>query len=86
MICIELIISKCKWVIFSVYRPPKTKLDLFFAKFNKNGNKATRTYENFVMMGDINIDNGEERTLGMNKLSEFCDIFSLKNLIRGFDL
>ena len=78
MICIELIISKRKWVIFSVYRPPKTNLDLLFAELNKNVDKATRTFDNI-----INIDNGEERALGMNKLSEFCDIFSLKNLIRG---
>ena len=83
MICIELIISKRKWVIFSVCRPPKTKLDLFFAELNKNVDKATRTNENFVVMGDIDIDNCEERALGMNKLSEFCDIFSLENLIRG---
>ena len=83
MICTELIISKRKWVIFSVYRPPKTKLDLFFAELNKSVDKATRTYENFVVMGDINIENGEERALGMNELSEFCDIFSPENLIRG---
>ena len=83
MICIELIISKRKWVIFSVYRPPKTKLDLLFAELNKNVGKATRTYENFVVIGDISINNGEEIALGMNKLSEFCDIFSLENLVWG---
>ena len=83
MICIELIISKRKWVIFSVYRPPKTKPDLFFAELNKNVDKATRTYDNIVVMGDINIDNGKERAPGLNKLSEFCDIFSLEKLIRG---
>ena len=83
MICIEFIISKCKWVIFSVYRPPKTKLNLFFAELNKNVDNATRTYENIFVLEDINIDNGEERALGMNKLSEFCDIFSSENLIQG---
>ena len=32
-------------------------------------------------MGDINIDTSEEKAIGMTKLSEFCDIFDLDNLI-----
>ena len=32
-------------------------------------------------MGDINIDTTEEKAIGMTKLSEFCDIFDLENLI-----
>ena len=79
MICIELIISKHKWVIFSVYRPPETSLDLFFAELNKNVDKATRIYDNIVMMGDINIDNGEERALGMNNFQNFV-IFSVSKI------
>ena len=34
-------------------------------------------------MGDINIDTSEEKAIGMTKLSEFCDIFDLENLITG---
>ena len=34
-------------------------------------------------MGDINIDTSEEKAIGMTKLSEFCDIFDLVNLITG---
>ena len=42
---------------------------------------ATRKYENIVIMGDINID--PVKAAGLNKMSEFCDIFDLANLIRG---
>ena len=44
---------------------------------------ATRTYENIVVMGDINIDTDDDEAIGQNKLSEFCDIFGLENLIQG---
>ena len=44
---------------------------------------ATRKYENIVIMGDINIDTDNDKAAGLNKMSEFCDIFDLDNLIRG---
>ena len=34
-------------------------------------------------MGDINIDTEDEKAKGRTKLSEFCDIFDLENLIKG---
>ena len=33
-------------------------------------------------MGDINIDTDNDKAAGLNKMSEFCDIFDLDNLIR----
>ena len=44
---------------------------------------TTRKYENIVIMGDINIDTDNDKAAGLNKMSEFCDIFDLDNLIRG---
>ena len=44
---------------------------------------ATRKYENIVIMGDINIDTDNDKAAGLDKMSEFCDIFDLENLIRG---
>ena len=43
--------------------------------------KASLTYENFVIMGDFNID---INTAGMDvyKLDEFCNVFDLTNLIK----
>ena len=34
-------------------------------------------------MGDVNIDTNNEKAAGLNKISEFCDVFDLENLIRG---
>ena len=44
---------------------------------------AMRKYENIVIMGDINIDMDNAKAAGLNRMSEFCDIFDLENLIRG---
>ena len=81
---LELTVSKHKWIIFSVYLPPKTtNFQTFFSELNICLDKATRTYENIVLLGDINIDTEDERVKGRTKLSEFCDIFDLESLIKG---
>ena len=52
VICLELTISKRKWIIFSVYRPPGSgNLANFFSELNKCVDMATRKYENIVIMG-----------------------------------
>ena len=78
---IELTVSMRKWIIFSVYRPPKTNFETFFSELNICLDKATRTYGNIVLLGDINIDTEDEKAKGRTKLSEFCDIFDLEKLI-----
>ena len=83
IISLELTVSKHKWIIFSVYRPPKTNFETFFSELNICLDKATRTYENIVLLGDMNIDIEDERAKGRTKLSEFCDIFDLENLIKS---
>ena len=84
VIWLELTVSKRKWIIFSVYRPPGSgNLTNFFSELNKCIDMATRKYENIVIMGDINIDTDNDKAAGLNKMSEFCDIFDLDNLIRG---
>ena len=58
-------------------------LRMLSSELNKCVDMATRTYENIVVMGDINIDMDDNKAIGQNKLSEFCDIFGLENLIQG---
>ena len=84
VICLELTISKRKWIIFSVYRPPGSgTLANFFSGLNKCVDMATRKYENIVIVGDINVDTDNDKAASLNTMSEFCDIFDLENLIRG---
>ena len=57
MICSEITISKKKWFIMSIYRSPvSSNLDHFFDNLISSLNKASKTYENFLLMGDFNID------------------------------
>ena len=83
IISLESTVSKRKLIIFSVHRPPKTNFETFFSELNICLDKATWTYENIVLLGDINIDTEDEKVKGRTKLSEFCDIFDLENLIKG---
>ena len=53
---------------------------MFFKEVTDSLSKASFTYENFIIMGDFNIDIS---TTGMDvdKLDEFCNLFDLTNLI-----
>ena len=44
---------------------------------------AISTYDNVVIMGDINVNTQDHQSQGINKLFEFCDIFGLQNLIES---
>ena len=56
-ICSEITISKKKWFCMSVYRPPDYEnLSTFFESITLSLSKANNKYENFLIMGDLNID------------------------------
>ena len=57
VICSEVTISNKNWVIFSIYRPPDySNLLAFFKELGKYLNMASENYDNFIVMGDFNID------------------------------
>ena len=66
---------------FSIYRPASHEnLELFFDELTRFLSKTNESYENFIAMGDFNIDvtnKGKE----LDKLDEFCDLFNLANLV-----
>ena len=79
----NLTISYKNWVCFSVYRlPSQENLELFFEELSSCLSKASETYENFIVMGDFNID---IRTKGREyeKFEDFCSLFNLSNLIKS---
>ena len=56
-ICIEVTISKKKWCIVFVYRPPRSNnKKVFFSELTTSLNQATNKYHNIIVMGDLNID------------------------------
>ena len=48
---------------------------------NETLSKAVNSYENLIVIGDLNIDVSDPVKDGNNYLSDFVDTFSLSNLI-----
>ena len=83
VICSEVTISNKNWVIFSIYRPPDySNLLAFFKELGKYLNHASENCDNFIEMGDFNIDI-RQTSPESHKLDEFCSLFSLTNIIKS---
>ena len=82
-VCSELTITKKKWLCLGIYRPPTPEnLASFFEELTDSLSKGSEFCENFIILGDFNIDvkvAGRE----LDKLEEFCNLFNLTNLIRN---
>ena len=73
-ICFEKTIKQRKWIIFSIYRPPyDNNLQQYFNYISKMVDKALCKYENFIIMGDLNIDNERDKGLKVDLFRKFCD-------------
>ena len=80
--CSELTISNIKWIWFSIYRLfISQNLAHFFNELSDLLSKANESYENFIAMGDFNIDIGISNS-DHDKLEQFCSLFNLKSLIK----
>ena len=76
----EFTVSNKKWICF---RPPtQDNLECFFNELTTSLSQANETYDNFVVMGDFNIDVNLP-SHGHDKLQEFCNLFDLSNLIKS---
>ena len=85
VICFDITIAKRKWLIYSFYRSETFTQSLKFPEeFKKSADMAINKYENIILMGDINVDMSSLNELNVNyyDINEFCDIFSLTNLIK----
>ena len=56
---------------------------MFFNEINLSLNQCVNKYDNFVVMGDLNIDISDKRKDNNNFLSDLCGLFSLQNIITG---
>ena len=78
----EVTISKKKWCIIFVYRPPHSNnKKVFFSELTTSLNQATNKYDNIIVMGGLNIDTQKNGAETNHDLSDLCDTFSLANLI-----
>ena len=56
-VCSELTIAKKKWLCLGIYRPPTPEnLASFFGELTDSLSKGSEFYENFIILGDFNID------------------------------
>ena len=73
----EVTISNKNWIIISIYIPPHySNLLAFFKELGKYLNQACENYDNFIIMGDFNIDIRQTNPES-HKLDGFCSLFSL---------
>ena len=80
-ICIELLISKKKWCIIFIYRPPKYDKKVFFQELSKTISQGINKYDNILVAGDLNIDVSESKGLNGSHFSELTDNVNLKKLL-----
>ena len=76
----EITVSKKKWLCLSIYRLPSLdNLELFFDELTSSLSIASESYENFIVMGNFNIDVTKKGT-EFDKLDEFCDLINFTDL------
>ena len=83
IICSVLTVSKIKWIVFTIYRPPySSNIVDFFSELEHLVEQAFLKCSNIIIMGDINIDLYDSNDNDCNKLKYFCDVFDFTNLIK----
>ena len=66
------------------YKPPQNKYKaLFFNESSITLTQITNMYENFVKMGDLNIDTADKTKGTYNYFSDLRDTFSLTKIINS---
>ena len=78
----EITISNTKWLIVSIYRPPNGNAKSFFEELENILDSALKKYDNAIVMGDFNIDVNDQNNCNFSLLDNFCDCFSMSNLIK----
>ena len=81
-ICLELVIVKKKWCILFAYRPPDTNKSMFFNEIYITLNKIIGKYDNFLLAGELNVDEVKTGPDSWNHLPDAKDVFNLRNMVR----
>ena len=78
-------LAKKKSGCFSMYRPPTPEnLAYFFEELIDCLSKGSESYENFIILGDFNIDVKVAVSV-LGKLEKICDLFNLTNLKHRYE-
>ena len=72
----ELNLRKEKWLVISIYRPPSQDSEFFLNSLTIILNHFTKTYDNYLIMGDCNLETHDKR------LGYFLNSNNLVNLVK----
>ena len=75
IIPIELNFRKCKWILFSIYRPPNQDLHVFINTLSEALLYYSTIYKNFLIMGDFNC------TADSSIMKGFLENFDLSSIL-----
>ena len=73
---LEINMHKKKWILFGIYRPPTQNGSFFFEEMRKAIYHYSNRSENFIVLGDFNIEEKQEEE------KTFMETYQLKNLIQ----
>lgn len=78
-ISIELNLGRDKWLIMGAYKPPSMKPETFSHDFQKCLDKVYVSFENFILLGDLNFDmldmsKGTLRCFRLKKSDKRCNM------------
>ena len=73
--CVELNLRKKKWFIFCIYKPHNRFVKHHLKEFGKAIEFYSKTYENIIIMGDLNAE------IFVPNLASFCTFYNFNSLI-----
>ena len=84
IMCIEVDFGKRKWAIISVYRQAKKQTpNVFFEGLGTCVEKITNTYDNILILGDINVNTLNKESYGYTEYISFLETFNMTNLVKN---
>ena len=81
-IIVEMHIGKKKWCVISIYRSEDVSPAVFIEKLSKSLDQILDSYENLIIIGDININSLDKSASKFKHLKNFCDSYDMTNLIK----
>ena len=74
ILCVEINLSKQKWILLGIYRPPTLNEKQFFENLIRVVDYYSRKFDRFVIMGDFKPSD--------EQVESFCASYNLHNLVK----
>jgi len=81
-IIVEIQIGSRKWCVISIYRSEDVTPGIFIDKLSKSVDQILDSYENLIILGDININSFDKSASKFRHLGTFCDTYGMTNLVK----